>query len=181
MNTYCCIQYLLLYTHRSLCTSRCRSSHCCLGSSWKNDNSDTLLTILYLLFPLWRDVRNSRSVYRDGRFNFSKYCTKSHPSANQHYRYLQKKTKNNLWQTKFPMADFITNDDSVIPEQQEGWRRSRPCSMSQLLTTQRASTHLFFHHSHTEPLSEPANVFPRDLDVYFCLILHCTPNRSQPC
>lgn len=54
----------------------------------------------------------------------------------------RKNLKKKLWQTKFPVADFITNDDSVIPEQQEGWRRGRPCSMSQLFTTQRASTHL---------------------------------------
>lgn len=77
------------------------------------------------------------------------------------------------------MTDFIINDDTVIPELQEVWRRGRPCSVSQLLTTQLARTHLFFHYSLAEPLSEPANMFPRDLDVCFCLILHCTVTKRK--
>lgn len=80
---------------------------------------------------------------------------------------------NSLWLTSLLMMtqSFLSCRRSV--------RRGRPCSVSQLLTTQLASTHLFFHYSLAEPLSQPANMFPRDLDVCFCVILHCAVTKRK--
>lgn len=77
------------------------------------------------------------------------------------------------------MADFIRNDDSVIPELREIWKRGRPCSVSQMLTKQLASTHLLFHYSLAELLSESANVFPRHFNIRCCVIHHCAATERK--